>query len=152
MDGATVQACRGAAKLELCDRIMAEIAGLDPEITDDELDEDIGEIEYSIEDFYRTSLPAPPELPPGLDGALRAIFAEPARDGEPAAESRPAAAVIAAHARALSRSVFTWTGHSRALHALLRHIADRATSLGSCVPAATRRGPARAGGFVASLP
>jgi hypothetical protein len=124
------------AKLELCDRIMAEIADVDPSVTDDELDEDIGEIEYSIEDFYRTSLPAPPALPPGLDGALRAIFAEPAREGAPAAESRPAAAVVAAHARAVSRSVFTWTGHfPEHTHALLRHIADRATSLGLVCPA-----------------
>src|SRR5690349_13058195 len=92
------------AKLELCDRVMSETRGADPVVTDDELDEDVGEIDYSIDQFYKDSALAAPALPPGLDGALRAIFDE-LQGGEP----RPAADVITQHAAQLARSVFTWT-------------------------------------------
>jgi hypothetical protein len=106
---------------------MAEIAERDPPVTCDELDEEIGEINYSIEDFYRESLPAPLELPPGLDGALRAIFSA----ADATREARPASALIAANARALARSVFTWTGHfPEHTQGLLRHVATRADELG----------------------
>ena len=54
---------------------MAELRDRDPVVTADDLDEDVGELEYSLEHFYRDR-PRPPrrDLPPGLDGALQAIF------------------------------------------------------------------------------
>ena len=122
------------AKLELCDRIMAEVRELDPPVTDDELDEEVGEIDYSIEQFYRDSLPVAPDVPPGLDGALRAIFAEAPAGGR--RKQRPASVLIAASSRTLARSVFTWTGHfPEHTLALLRHIASRADELRLTCPA-----------------
>jgi hypothetical protein len=137
-------------KLELCDRILTEVSARDPDVTCDELDEDVGEIEYSIEDYYQESLGAPPELPPGLDGALRAIFSE----SPPAsAQAAPASSVIVAHARALSRSVFTWTGHfPEHTRALLRHIAARADELGLvCGPGDETRALVELAVFASSL-
>ena len=126
------------AKLELCQAMMAELRERDPIVTDDELDEDIGEIEYSIEDYYREVLPASGDFPPGLDGGLGAIFAEmPATDG-----AARASALILGHAGALARSVFTWTGHfPEHTRALLRHLAELADQLTLAYPAA-RQGDA----------
>ncbi len=99
---------KALAKLERCEAILAEVSDLDPLVTDDELDEDVDEIEYSAEQFYEDSRLPEPELPPGLDGALRAIFLELPRLGSP---PLPAAPLIRKHARTLARSVYTWTGH-----------------------------------------
>ncbi len=110
-------------KLDYCDRLVREIAGLEPIVTDDELDEDVEEIELSPEQFYRETVAAAAELPPGLDGALRAIFHElPA-----AGDVLPAATLIRRHARAIARSVYTWTGHfPEPTRALLQELAARA--------------------------
>ena len=63
-------------------------------MTADELDEDVGEIAYSLDQYLpRLGRSTAGESPPGLDGALRSIFEDlgPARgrlDGR-AAPSRP---------------------------------------------------------------
>jgi hypothetical protein len=116
---------RALAKLELCDQLMVELRERDPDVTDDELDEDVSEIDYSIDEYYADQEVESDEFPPGLDGALRTIFAEPVGDDDPS--RRSAAALIAAQARTLSRAVFTWTGHfPEATRALLQHLAGRA--------------------------
>ena len=54
---------------------MAALQDRDPVVTDDELDEDVGEIAYSLDQYYRRRRPLGlGDVPPGLDGALRAIF------------------------------------------------------------------------------
>jgi Putative zinc-binding metallo-peptidase len=114
------------AKLELCDAMMREVRDREPEVTNDELDEDIGEIEYSIEDFYRDALPESGEFPPGLDGGLRAIFPAPARMPDRSAAS----GLIRSQVRAIPRAVYTWTGHfPEHTRALLGHLAERADDL-----------------------
>ncbi|HVV81470.1 MAG TPA: hypothetical protein VHE35_00275 [Kofleriaceae bacterium] len=124
------------AKLETCDRIVREVAGQPPPVTDDELDEEIGELDFSAEQFYRETLPPDDALPPGVDGALRTIFTELPRDAAAEGDARPAGALIRAHARSIARAVFTWTGHfpepTRALLAALaaRADADRLTYAG----------------------
>ena len=40
------------AKLDYCDRTMAALADLDPVVTADDLDEDVGELAYSVDQFY----------------------------------------------------------------------------------------------------
>jgi len=118
---------RALAKLELCDRVIAEIRDREPEVTDDEPDEDVAEIGYTIDELYTQVTPGEAELPPGLDGALRAIFADAPRGDA----TRAASALIAESARALARSVFTWTGHfPEATRILVRHLASRADALG----------------------
>ena len=42
-----------AAKLAYCDRTMAALRDRDPMVTNVELDEDVGEIEYSLDHYYR---------------------------------------------------------------------------------------------------
>jgi len=82
------------AKLTYCSRTMNALRDRDPEVTSSELDEDVAEIEYSLDQYYGRSSDTPGELPPGLDGAIRAIFEDlgsfdrPALDGplQPAGE------------------------------------------------------------------
>jgi hypothetical protein len=115
------------AKLELCDAVMAEVAGRDPDVTDDELDEDVSEIEYSINEYYDELEEERDEFPPGLDGGLGAIFAV-GREGD---DLSSASGLIRRTSRTLSRSVFTWTGHfPEHSRALLNHLAARADELG----------------------
>jgi hypothetical protein len=119
------------AKLELCDAIMREVREREPEVTDDELDEDVAEIDYSLEDYYAEVVPPRRELPAGLDGGLRAIFGSLPRRGP----ARSAAALIRGQARALARSVYTWTGHfPEHTRELVEHLAARAEALGLSYP------------------
>jgi len=120
------------AKLQACDAIMREIRDREPIVTDDELDEDVSEIDYSLEEYYEEAAAevTEPDLPAGVDGALRATFAELSR----ADATRPASALLRGHARTLARCVFTWTGHfPESTMALVRHLAERADQLGLVV-------------------
>src|SRR5215211_6564430 len=69
-----------AAKLAFCERTMAAIRDQDPVVTAADLDEDVGEIEYSIDQYYLDATASAADLPPGLDGALLAIFEDLAED------------------------------------------------------------------------
>jgi hypothetical protein len=119
------------AKLERCDAIMKAVRGKKPPVHDDELDEPAHTIKYSWEDYYRDNELPSPELPPGLDGALRSIFADLPR----AETTLPASALIQRSARALARNVFTWTGHfPEHTRRLIQHLATRADALGLAYP------------------
>ncbi len=114
------------AKLEYCDRTMKLLAARDPKVTATESDEDVGDLPYSLDDFYRGS-PAAEEFPPGLDGALRTIF-----EGDGGA----AAALIGRLERPLMANVYRWTGHfPERTRSLLRHLARRAGELKLAYPA-----------------
>jgi hypothetical protein len=114
------------AKLEYCDRTMRELADRDPPVTAVERDEDVGELPFSLEDYYRAA-PAAAEFPPGLDGALRTIFEE---------AGAPAAALIRRLERPLLANVYRWTGHfPERTRGLLRHLEQRAEALKLSYPA-----------------
>ena len=126
-------------KVELCDALMAELRGRPPVVTDEELDEDVGEIDYSVGEFYGDDPGGGgeegPEAVPGIDGALRTIF-EPMRaaDGSPAGISpdtlSPAASLVRAIERDLVADVYRWTGHfPERVRRLVRHLARRASAL-----------------------
>jgi hypothetical protein len=121
-----------AAKLAYCDRTMAAISDRDPVVTATDLDEDVGEIEYSLGHYYRDDPEARGELPPGLDGALLAIFEDLGAEGgmtvdEPLA---PADALIRRLEPELMANVFRWTGHfPERTRVLLRYLAERAAHL-----------------------
>src|SRR5262245_46647330 len=61
------------AKLDYCDRTLARVREQDPLVTATELDEDVGELAYSLADYYKSAAEGG-EVSPGLDGDLRAIF------------------------------------------------------------------------------
>jgi hypothetical protein len=117
-------------KLSYCDRVMSQLTARDPLVTTEELDEDVADIGYSVADYYDDlSLERSPDFPPGLDGALRAIFEQ--SDDETAADGRrPAADLLARLERSLMENVYRWTGHfPERTRVLLRHLASRAREL-----------------------
>jgi putative zinc-binding metallo-peptidase len=125
------------AKLETCDRLLAELRDRDPLVTADDLDEDVAEIPYTLEQYYRHLEVGGEDLPPGLDGALRAIFGDLGPHEEPAGEvpHRPAAALIRGLARSLPADVYRWTGHfPERSRRLLGHLAERAEALSLVYP------------------
>jgi hypothetical protein len=120
------------AKLCYVDKVMAPLAARDPLVTDAELDEDVGELDYSVGKYYETLAPEAPEFPPGLDGALRAIFETQADEESPATADglRPAAELIGRLERELMGNVYRWTGHfPERTRVLLRHLRARAAEL-----------------------
>jgi len=124
------------AKLEYCERTMAELRERNPLVTSEELDEDVGELEYSLKEFYQQQ-PSDEEPSPGLDGDLRSIFDDlaPAAEGAAAAETRPAGALIRRLERPLMAQVFRWTGHfPERTRSLMRSLAQRAEALSQVYP------------------
>ena len=122
-----------AAKLAYCERTMLALRDRDPVVTAADLDEDVAEIEYSLGHYYRDDPDARSEMPPGLDGALLAIFEDLVADeggmtlDEPLA---PAGALIRRLEPELMANVFRWTGHfPERTRVLLRFLADRASQL-----------------------
>jgi hypothetical protein len=101
-------------------------------VTSTDLDEDVSDIEYSLGQYYGTDTAATGDLPPGLDGALRAIFDD--LDGSegisPVHSLRPAADLIRRLEPELMANVFRWTGHfPERTRVLLRYLAERANQL-----------------------
>ena len=77
-----------------------------------DLDEDVGEIGYSMEEMYGRPQERGPALPPGLDGALRSALALPVeRAMDTAVAEVPAAALLRRLEPDLSAAVYQWTGH-----------------------------------------
>jgi len=128
--GAWPVAC---AKLAYCERVMAVLRERDPVVTSAELDEDVGEIEYSLDHYYRSDPNAlGGEAPRGLDGALRAIFEDLGGvEGMSLEEPLvPAAALIRRLEPELLANVFRWTGHfPERTRVLVRFLAERAGQL-----------------------
>jgi len=107
------------------------LADQDPLVTVTELHEDVGELTYSVRDFYQ-QLPAEDEPPPGLDGDLRAIFddLQLADDQKKPGDSKAAGALIRGLERQLMADVFRWTGHfPERTRSLMRYLAKRADEL-----------------------
>jgi hypothetical protein len=118
------------AKLEYCDRKLRELAEREPEVLESATEEEVGQLGFSIEDYYGHMGHEAGEFPPGLDGALRAIFDElvPDANGHTA---EPASDLIRKVERDLCPAIFRWTGHfPERTRALLRHLTERADALG----------------------
>jgi hypothetical protein len=123
------------AKLEFCDRTLATLKDREPLVTATELDEDVADISYSVDELYRTSSKTELDLPRGLDGALRAAFEDYSGDGKGGQKS--AAQLLRRIRTELAADVFRWTGHfPERTHLLLRHLADRAERLHLAYPEA----------------
>jgi hypothetical protein len=121
-----------AAKLAYCDRIMAVLRERDPVVTYVDLDEDVAGIEYSLGHYYRDDAIGLGDVPPGLDGAIRAIFEDLGGVGKASPEEplAPAGALIRRLEPDLLTNVFRWTGHfPERTRVLLRYLAERAEHL-----------------------
>lgn len=126
------------AKLDYCDRTMAELADRDPLINaSDPREPEVGTITYSVDDYYSRLTGSQDVFPPGLDGALRTIFEDFGHPESAPTESprKPASALINRLAPDLSDAVFRWTGHfPERTRPLLRHLAELADQLGQVYP------------------
>jgi hypothetical protein len=125
------------AKLEYTEKVMRELGDAEPLVTSDELDEDVAEIPYTLDQYYRSAEAAGGEFPPGLDGALRSIFEDWGRPEDPPTDAprRPASELIRRLGRDLPADVYRWTGHfPERTRLLLRHLAERADALGQVYP------------------
>jgi hypothetical protein len=125
------------AKLEYCDRIMTELKSREPDVTDTERDEDVSELDYSVEEYYGDD-EEDEKLPPGLDGALQAIFEDYGRPegASPAGPRLSAAALILRLEQDLLGNVYRWTGHfPERTRPLVRYLAKRAEQMQQVYPA-----------------
>jgi hypothetical protein len=117
------------AKLEYCARTVEALLDRDPVVVDDELDEDVGELEYSLDQFYRDLSPAESRLALNLDATLRSIF--PARaTPERRTPLRTAAGLLHRLEGELLGNVYRWTGHfPERTRVLIDHLESRAEHL-----------------------
>jgi hypothetical protein len=124
-------------KLNYVSRTMAALKTRDPQVTSTELDEDVSDIEYSLGQYYGKDVGGMGDLPPGLDGAIRAIFEDlsGAERISPINSLKPAAELIRRLEPELMANVFRWTGHfPERTRVLLRYLAERASDLGQGYP------------------
>ncbi|HEY7424610.1 MAG TPA: putative zinc-binding metallopeptidase [Gemmataceae bacterium] len=125
------------AKLEYCDRTMNVLRGREPLVREEELDEDVGAIGSSLDDFYQEHVPPGGDVPPEVDDALQTIFGDLPAAVDPSAQERHSAAVLIRRLEhTLAAEVFRWTAyfpeHTRVL---LRRLAKRAETLRLVYPA-----------------
>jgi hypothetical protein len=122
------------AKLEYCDRTMRSLRDREPLVTAVVLEEDIGGLAQSLDEFYGGGAgPGEAALPERLAGALRTIFEEQGQpeDETPRVARCPASGLIRLHERELMAEVYRWTGlFPERTRVLLRLLAERADQLG----------------------
>jgi hypothetical protein len=113
------------AKLEYCDRVLAELREREPLTTVEDPDEDVGGLDSTLDEHYRAYVVDKIDVPADMDDALRAIFGEP--DKESGTAPRRAAMLIRRLERTISADVYRWTGWfpERARH-LLRELSELA--------------------------
>jgi hypothetical protein len=130
------------AKVEYCDRLMAELREQEPLVKAEDRDQDVGELSYSLHDYYTSLRPGADDPPPGLEGALTAIFddLDLPDGGSSQTPSKPASALIRRMERDLVDNVFRWTGHfPERTRPLVRHLAEKADELKQVYPANRER-------------
>jgi hypothetical protein len=121
------------AKLEFVDRTIRAIGDTPPLIDQTDLDEDVDRIEQSLFDVYGALGESNESFPPGLDGALRAIFDDLPRGSAHAAD------LLIELVPDLATNVYRWTGHfPEKTRALVGHLARRAADLGLGYDAAAK--------------
>jgi hypothetical protein len=124
------------AKLEYCDRTMKSLRDVDPPVNEAELDEDVADLAYTLDDYYKGLADGAYEFPRRLDWMLKSIFEDEGRPEPQAAPPRRAAsALIRQLEPELLAQVFRWTGHfPEGTRLLLRHLAERAEALHQVYP------------------
>ena len=124
------------AKLDYCDAVMHSLR--DRPLVDlaEERDEDVGELSVSLSEYYSQLQKGEDAMPPGLEGALTAMFEDvDAPDGSASVARKPAAALLKRMERELMDNVYRWTGHfPERTRTLVRHLATRAEELQQVYP------------------
>ena len=122
------------AKLEYCDRTLARLRETAPLVVVEDADEDVGDLPYSLDQFYGQPVAPEAEPPTDLGEALREIcehLGPVAPEG-----ARPLAELLRRIERKLPAEVYRWTGrfpeHTRPL---LRRLAEQAEQAGLSYPA-----------------
>lgn len=129
-------------KLDYCERAMAAVCDKDPPVTDYTLDEDVSQMQLTLEEFYADPSRGEVSVPRSLDGDLRAIFAAEALN--PLAKSAggrrgSAASLLRRHRDSLCNAVFRWTAVDPAVtRPIVDHLHRRARELGLDYPLAAR--------------
>ncbi|HUR29268.1 MAG TPA: putative zinc-binding metallopeptidase [Planctomycetota bacterium] len=125
------------AKLEYCDRLLATLRDKPLLEVAQERDQEVGELAISLQEYYSKLDKSEDGLPPGLEGALTAIFEDfGAPESESTVARKPAAALLKNMERELVANVYLWTGHfPERTRALVRHLATRAEELQQVYPA-----------------
>lgn len=98
-------------KLMYTDALMSELRDGEPLTNDDGLDEPVSELPYSVQQYYDEPTSTADDEPVGLEGSLRAVFADDSAEQRGEGARYPAARLILTLARELQASVFVWTGH-----------------------------------------
>lgn len=124
------------AKLEYCDHVMTLVNARAPDVIAVEPDEDVRTITSSLEEYYHAEAGRQSEaLPPGLDGALQAVFEDFATTDKSAARL-PAMDWIDRHGQEVLANVYRWTGHfPERTRLLLQFLRERARQLEQFYPA-----------------
>lgn len=123
------------AKLQYCDRTMVQLKDRDPMVTAADLDEDVGELNDSLEQFYGQSSVEETALPAGLDTALRSVFEDLESPTGTPSFRRPASELIRRLELELMADVYRWTGYfPERTRALLRYLALRSDELKQVYP------------------
>jgi hypothetical protein len=136
------------AKLHWCDRILRGLNQRDPEVTTLDADEDVTVWDKALQSYYQPEGSASAEegaaaveedqFPPGLDGALQAIF-EDVGDYEDVSSTAPrllAGELIRRLEPDLVANIYRWTGHfPERARLLVRYLAARADRLRQVYPA-----------------
>jgi hypothetical protein len=127
------------AKLNYCDRVIAEVKDREPLVRTQERDEDVADLTYSVHDYYQRLRVGEDEPPAGVEGALTAIFEQfgsPEEDSNNDVQRKPAGTLIRRIERDLALNVFRWTGHfPEHTRPMLRHLAKLADDMQQVYPA-----------------
>ncbi len=120
------------AKLEYCDQTITAIRALPPATTAADLDEDVRELPYTLDQFYQKQAEGQEPMPSGLAGALNAIFEDlAAPESANDMKRRAASSPLKNMERELAANVFRWTGHfPERTRVLVRHLAQIADQVG----------------------
>jgi hypothetical protein len=137
-------------KLEFCDQLMKEINQRDPDVTKIDTDEEVGELQYTLQEFYdkfcnideRQSADASSEdglaLESALDAPLQGIFEDMGdrEDLSTTAPRLPAGELIRRIENDLVTNVYRWTGcFPNRVRPMVQHLAERAERLKQVYPA-----------------
>jgi hypothetical protein len=117
---------------------MRELSDQPPKVEATDPDEAVADLPTTLDEYYQGQSAGPETLPPGLDGALRAIFEDlgAPEDGTTDAQRQPAARLIRRMKNELAAVVFRWTGHfPERTRPLVEHLAQRAEALRQVYPA-----------------